>query len=89
MSLPKSAMVNLCLNAVGRRGGMYKRLPNLPKPSLDIHSTTWPQNERLLRPSHGLCVAGIITMQNRNKVQSKIELPAEEFFKYLLWFRFY
>ena len=26
-------------------------------PSMDINSTTWPQIQPLLRPSHGLCVA--------------------------------
>ena len=50
-----------------------KKAPKLPKPSLDIHSITWPQIERLLRPSHGLCVAGR-TLPCKIEIKSMVQL---------------
>ena len=47
-------------------------------PSTDINSTTWPQIQPLLGPSHGLCIA-CRTLPCKIEIKSKVQLI------YLFW----
>ena len=62
----------------GKHGKALREAAREAMPTLDTHtteidSTTWPQIQPLLRPSHGLCIA-CRTLPCKIEIKSKVQL---------------